>query len=149
MVRRRSNPGSSAIRPGSRSLRICLRAAMRLCSTSSPCPPSLARRWRWRCGTWVSGPSLSRASPWRSASRRATGSQALFFTNGLTATLIELGDDDPGLRRLVEHSEMIYDGANAFVRVADSWTGFSLTDPGGPRGPNDPLWPLDALFGTG
>jgi len=44
---------------------------------------------------------------------------------------------------------MIYDGANAFVRVADSWTGFSLTDPGGPRGPNDPLWPLDALFGAG
>ena len=44
---------------------------------------------------------------------------------------------------------MIYDGANAFVRVADSWTGFSLVDPGGPRGPNDPLWPLDALFGVG
>jgi hypothetical protein len=32
--------------------------------------------------------------------------------------------------------------------VADSWTGFSLADPGGPRGPNDPLWPLDALFGA-
>jgi hypothetical protein len=44
---------------------------------------------------------------------------------------------------------MVYDGANAFVRVADSWTGFSLADPGGPRGPNDPLWPLDALFGAG
>lgn len=23
-----------------------------------------------------------------------------------------------------------------------------LVDPGGPRGPNDPLWPLDALFGA-
>ena len=45
---------------------------------------------------------------------------------------------------------MIYDGANAYVyvRVGSSWTGFFLTDPGGPRGPNDPLWPLDALFGA-
>lgn len=43
---------------------------------------------------------------------------------------------------------MIYDGANAYVRVAGSWTGFFLADPGGPRGPNDPLWPLDALFGA-
>ena len=47
-----------------------------------------------------------------------------------------------------EHSEMIYDGANAYIRVADRWTGFFLADPGGPRGPNDPLWPLDALFGA-
>ena len=29
-----------------------------------------------------------------------------------------------------------------------NWTGFSLGDPGGPRGVNDPLWPLDALFGA-
>ena len=43
---------------------------------------------------------------------------------------------------------MIYDGANAYVRVAGRWTGFSLADPGGPRGPSDPLWPLDALFGA-
>jgi len=83
------------------------------------------------------------------AARRASVSQSLFFTDGVTATLIEGGDGDPGLRRRVEQSEMIYDGANAFVRVADSWTGFSLVDPGGPRGPNDPLWPLDALFGAG
>jgi hypothetical protein len=83
------------------------------------------------------------------AARRASVSQSLFFTAGATAALIELGDDDPGLRGRVEQSEMIFDGANAFVRVADSWTGFSLVDPGGPRGPNDPLWPLDALFGTG
>ena len=51
------------------------------------------------------------------------------------------------LREQVEHSEMLYDGANAYVRVAGRWTGFSLVDPGGPRGPTDPLWPLDALFG--
>jgi hypothetical protein len=44
---------------------------------------------------------------------------------------------------------MIYDGANAYIRVGGSWTGFFLADPGGPRGPNDPLWPLDALFGAG
>jgi hypothetical protein len=29
-----------------------------------------------------------------------------------------------------------------------TWTGFFLGDPGGPRGVNDPLWPLDALFGA-
>jgi hypothetical protein len=44
--------------------------------------------------------------------------------------------------------EMIYDGANAYVRAAGSWTGISLGDPGGPLGPYDPLWPLDALFGA-
>jgi hypothetical protein len=83
------------------------------------------------------------------AARRASVSQSLFFTDGGMAALIEPGDDDPGLRGRVEQSEMIYDGANAYVRVAGSWTAFSLVDPGGPRGPNDPLWPLDALFGAG
>jgi hypothetical protein len=73
------------------------------------------------------------------AARRARVSQSLFFTDRATAALSELG---------VEQSEMIYDGANAYVRVADRWTGFFLADPGGPRGPNDPLWPLDALFGA-
>jgi hypothetical protein len=29
--------------------------------------------WRWRCGISVSGPSRSRASPWRSASGRPSG----------------------------------------------------------------------------
>lgn len=82
------------------------------------------------------------------AARRARVSQSLFFTDRVMAALNELGDDDPGLREGVEQSEMIYDGANAYVRVADSWTGFSLADPGGPRGQNDPLWPLDALFGA-
>jgi hypothetical protein len=43
---------------------------------------------------------------------------------------------------------VIYDGANTYMRVAGNWTGFSLGDPGGPRGVNDPLWPLDALFGV-
>jgi hypothetical protein len=104
---------------------------------------------------WCTGSPLPGAADRRCegvadlAARRASVSQSLFFTDGVAAALIELGDDDPGARGHVEHSEMIYDGANAFVRVADSWTGFSLTDPGGPRGPNDPLWPLDALFGAG
>jgi hypothetical protein len=80
--------------------------------------------------------------------RRARVSQSLLFTDRATAALSELSDDDPGLRERVEQSEMIYDGANAYVRVADRWTGFFLADPGGPRGPNDPLWPLDALFGA-
>jgi len=104
---------------------------------------------------WCTGPPLPEAADRRCegvadlAARRASVAQSLFFTAGLTATLIELDDDDPGLRGRVEQSEMIYDGANAFVRVADSWTGFGLVDPDGPRGPNDPLWPLDALFGAG
>jgi hypothetical protein len=47
---------------------------------------------------------------------------------------MKLGDGDPGLRESVERSEMIYDGANAYIRVADSWTGFFLVDPRGPCG---------------
>jgi hypothetical protein len=74
------------------------------------------------------------------AARRATVSQSLAFTDGITATLTGAGER--------EQSEMIYDGANAYIRVADHWTGFFLVDPAGPRGPNDPLWPLDALFGA-
>jgi hypothetical protein len=76
-------------------------------------------------------------------------SQSLVFTDGLTAMLTGPGRDDPGLHERVGPSDMIYDGANAYIRVARRWTGFSLVDPGGPRGPNDPLWPLDALFGAG
>jgi hypothetical protein len=80
--------------------------------------------------------------------RRARVSQSLLFTDRATAALAELSDEDAGLRERVEQNEMIYDGANAYVRVAGRWTGFFLADPGGPRGPNDPLWPLDALFGA-
>ena len=43
---------------------------------------------------------------------------------------------------------MIYDGANAYLRVGNNWTGFFLGDPAGPRVVNDPLWPLDGLFGA-
>ena len=70
--------------------------------------------------------------------------QSLFFTDGgTTKFLAEHGDSG-----LPEQSEMIYDGANAYIRVADRWTGFFLVEASGPRGVNDPLWPLDALFGA-
>src|SRR5258708_23329812 len=104
---------------------------------------------------WCTGSPLPGAADRRCegvadlAARRARVSQSMFFTDGLTATLIERGDDDRGVGERVRQSEMIYDGANAYVWIADRWTGFFLVDPGGPRGPNDPLWPLDALFGAG
>ncbi len=82
------------------------------------------------------------------ASRRARVSQVLLFTERTAAELRERGNDGETLRELSEPQEMIYDGANAYIRVAGRWTGFFLGDPGGPRGPNDPLWPLDALFGA-
>jgi hypothetical protein len=82
------------------------------------------------------------------ALRRARVSQSLFFTDGATAALTGHRDEDPGTPDLSPDSEMVYDGANAYVRVGGRWTGFFLADPGGPRGPNDPLWPLDALFGA-
>ena len=82
------------------------------------------------------------------AARRARVSQSLFLTDRMAATCMELGDDERGLRESGGQMEMIYDGANAYLRHADGWTGISLTDPGGPLGPYDPLWPLDALFGA-
>ncbi len=81
------------------------------------------------------------------AARRASVLQSLVFTEGMTATILEDSQGDPGLGE--RHVEMIYDGANAYNRVADRWTGFFLVDPTGPRGITDPLWPLDALFGAG
>jgi hypothetical protein len=103
---------------------------------------------------WCTGSPLPEAADRRCegvadlAARRARVSQSLLFTDRFAASVLELDDDDPGVRERAGQSEMIYDGANAYVRVADSWTGFFLGDPGGPRGPNDPLWPLDALFGA-
>jgi hypothetical protein len=103
---------------------------------------------------WSTGSPLPEAEDRRCegvadfAARRARVSQSVFFTDRATAALTELGGDDPGHGGRAGHSEMIYDGANAYVRVADRWTGFGLADPGGPRGLTDPLWPLDALFGA-
>jgi hypothetical protein len=104
---------------------------------------------------WCMGSPLPEAADRRCegmadfAARRARVSQSLFFTDGATASLIDgHRDDDPAPAGLPWDTEMIYDGANAYVQVGGRWTGFFLADPGGPRGPNDPLWPLDALFGA-
>jgi hypothetical protein len=103
---------------------------------------------------WCMGSPLPEAADRRCegvadlALRRARVSQSLFFTDGATAALTGHRDEDPGTPDLSPDSEMVYDGANAYVRVGGRWTGFFLADPGGPRGPNDPLWPLDALFGA-
>jgi hypothetical protein len=77
--------------------------------------------------------------------------QAVVFTAGVTAEFIAKHQDDDShgdLHELAEPQEVIYDGANAYLHVGDNWTGFFLRDAGGPRGVNDPLWPLDALFGV-
>jgi hypothetical protein len=103
---------------------------------------------------WCTGSPLPDAADRRCegvadlAARRARVSQSPFFTDGATAALTGDRDHDPGTRDHSGDSEMVYDGANAYVRVGGSWTGFFLADPAGPRGPNDPLWPLDALFGA-
>jgi hypothetical protein len=80
--------------------------------------------------------------------RRASVRQSVFFTEGLTQKIIDERDDPAGFPEGIRRPEMIYDGANAYIRVQDAWTVFGRTDPGGPRHPNDPLWPLDALFGA-
>lgn len=83
------------------------------------------------------------------AARRSRVAQAPFFTAGLTAEIIAHHHDDArDDNELGEPQEMVYDGANVYLHVAGNWTGFSLGDPGGPRSVNDPLWPLDALFGA-
>ncbi len=80
--------------------------------------------------------------------RRARVVAVSFLTERLTAEFATRGDDhtdDPGQ---ASHEE-VYDGAACYLKVGDAWTiFFGLVDPSGPRGPNDPLWPLDALFGA-
>ena len=82
------------------------------------------------------------------AARRASVLQSLVFTEGFTAKVMEDSHGEPGLLERLGHVEMIYDGANAYNRVAGRWTGFFLVDPSGPRRVSDPMWPLDALFGA-
>jgi hypothetical protein len=104
---------------------------------------------------WCTGSPLPEAADRRCegvadfAARRARVSQSLFLTDGATAAFMDdHRDDDPGPHGLPGDTKMIYDGANAYLQVGGRWTGFFLADPGGPRGPNDPLWPLDALVGA-
>jgi hypothetical protein len=82
------------------------------------------------------------------AARRTHVSQSVFFTDRLTAKVMEQHGPELDLPEIME-SEIIFDGPNAYYHVADAWTVFFPADADGPRGPNDPLWPLDALFGAG
>lgn len=85
------------------------------------------------------------------AARRARVLQVPLFTAAIAAEFVQKHQpedgDDPA--QLTEPQEMVYDGANAYIHVAGKWTGFFLGDRDGPRTENDPLWPLDALFGAG
>jgi hypothetical protein len=105
-------------------------------------------------GAWCKGAPVPEAGDRRCegiadlAARRAAVSQAMFFTDEATAALASDSGDETDAGELPDHFQMIYDGANCYIRAVAGWTGFSLVDPGGPRGPNDPLWPLDALFGA-
>ncbi len=105
-------------------------------------------------GAWCSGSPLPEAADRRCegvadlVGRRARVLQSLVFTERFTAKVIEDSHGDPGFLERIKHVEMVYDCANAYNRVVDSWTGFFLVDPSGPRGVTDPLWPLDALFGA-
>jgi hypothetical protein len=103
---------------------------------------------------WCSGTPVPEARDRRSdgvadlRARRARVLAASFLTEGLTAELATRNDDQPDDPANASHEE-VYDGAACYLKVGDAWTiFFGLVDPSGPRGPNDPLWPLDALFGA-
>ena len=76
---------------------------------------------------WCTGSPLPDAADRRCegvadlAARRARVSQSPFFTDGATAALTGHRDHDPGTRDHSGDSEMVYDGANAYVRVGGSW----------------------------
>jgi hypothetical protein len=71
------------------------------------------------------------------------------FSERLATEIFDLrGDDNTARQELSEPHELIYDGANTFIRVAGRWTAFFLDDHEDPRDLNDPPWPLDALFGA-
>lgn len=102
----------------------------------------------WGDGSPVPGPQDARGSGVADlAARRALISQVL-MPGRVTGMFPAQGEDDIVLGTLARPRETLYDGANAYLRVSDRWTGFFLTDPAGPRGINDPLWPLDALAGA-
>ena len=102
---------------------------------------------------WCTGSPVPEAQDGRGegvadfAARRARVSQVL-MPDRWAAGFAGSGECGPILAQLTEPQETIYDGANAFTRVGGRWTGFFLGDPAGPRGLNDPLWPLDALSGA-
>jgi hypothetical protein len=80
--------------------------------------------------------------------RRARMLAVPFFTESSSNLFETLGNGRPDDGGHGAHEE-VYDGAACYLRVKDAWTIFGgPVDPSGPRGPNDPLWPLDALFGA-
>jgi hypothetical protein len=82
------------------------------------------------------------------AARRTRVLQVALVNERFTAEFVQRYDGGLDVGELSQPQEMICDGGSAYVRVADRWTGFFIDDPGGPRSLNDPLWPLDALFGA-
>jgi hypothetical protein len=87
--------------------------------------------------------------------RRALASQ-LFMPARMHEDLSERVRDDetaaelpPLWEALGQRREVFYDGANQLLRAGDRWMTFTLDDRDGPRSHEDPLWPLDALFGAG
>jgi hypothetical protein len=103
---------------------------------------------------WCSGTAVPDAGDRRSdgvadlPARRARLLTVPFLTEKYRGLLAAAGDDEPDGRVDAAHEE-VYDGAACYLKVGDTWTiFFGPVDPSGPRGPNDPLWPLDALFGA-
>jgi hypothetical protein len=87
------------------------------------------------------------------AHRRARVSQ-LFIPTRVQEDLPQRARDDEAPAALLwealgQRREMLYDGARQFLRADERWIAFTLDDRNGPRSHDDPLWPLDALFGAG
>jgi hypothetical protein len=86
------------------------------------------------------------------AGRRARVSQLLVperMRDDLTQRVRDEGVP-PVWEALAQRHEMLYDGANQFLRAGGRWIAptLELADRDGPRGHSDPLWSLDALFGA-
>lgn len=88
------------------------------------------------------------------AARRAQVSQ-LFMPERMQEDMLQRAGEDASsestqkLRELLApRREMLFDGANQFLRAGDRWIALTRDDRDGPRHHDDPLWPLDALFGA-
>jgi hypothetical protein len=102
----------------------------------------------WCSGTPVPEDGDRRSEGVADLSARRARVQAVLLTEKFAGLFATSDDDQPADLGDASHEE-VYDGAAGYLRVGDAWTIFGgLVDPGGPRGPNDPLWPLDALFGA-
>jgi hypothetical protein len=92
----------------------------------------------WSSGSPVPDPSDRRCDGVADlAARRAHVRQPL-LTDCMVARLTEDGEEADQEATDLQRSEMIYDGANAYIRVGGTWTGFFLVDP---TGHDHPAWP--------